>query len=186
MEGAKFKKGARIHGRVEHPLPTPCAEPGCREAGEFKAPNRGAGESGWRWLCLDHVRAFNATYNFFNGMTPDEIAAAQSPHPSWERATRAFATNANPNNFTDPHDLFGTARRPAKRAGRPLETADSKALKVLGLDATAALKDIRRRYTELVRRYHPDRNGGDRAHEGKLQDVIQAYTHLRRAAAFAA
>lgn len=188
MDGTKFRKGARFHGRVEHPHPTPCAVSGCREAGEFRAPGRGAGHEpgSWRWLCLDHVREFNAKYNFFNGMTPEEIAAAQSPHPSWERATRAFATNANPNNFSDPLDLFAGARRPRATNGRPLETADSKALAVLGLDATAALRDIRRRYTELVRRYHPDRNGGDRSQEGKLQDVIQAYTHLRRAPAFAA
>ena len=187
MEGTKFRKGVRFHGRVEHSHPTPCAEPGCREAGEFRAPERGPGASGqWRWLCLDHVREFNSRYNFFNGMTPDEIAAAQSPHQSWERGTRAFATNAQPHDFADPHDLFGAARRPRTRTGRPLETADSKALKVLGLDETATLRDIRRRYTELVRRYHPDRNGGDRSQEGKLQDVIQAYTHLRKAPAFAA
>ena len=168
-------------------MPTPCAEPGCREAGEFQAPLRGPGAAGqWRWLCLDHVRQFNAKYNFFNGMTPDEIAAAQSPHPSWERTTRAFASNAYADTLGDPHGLFRDARRPRTPRGRPLDTADTRALTVLGLDATAALKDIRRRYTELVRRYHPDRNGGDRSQEGKLQDVIQAYTHLRKAPAFAA
>jgi curved DNA-binding protein CbpA len=36
-----------------------------------------------------------------------------------------------------------------------------------------------------VRRYHPDRNGGDRAHESELQKVIAAYQHLKGAAAFA-
>jgi hypothetical protein len=184
MEGTKFKKGARFHGRVEHPQPTPCADKGCREPGEFRAPAKDGGE-GWRWLCLDHVREFNARYNFFNGMTPDEIAAAQSPHPSWERRTRPFATNTTAQDFADPHGLFRKAQRPRTASGRPLETADSKALAILGLDEKAALKDIRRRYTELVRRYHPDRNGGDRSHEGKLQDVIQAYTHLRKAPAFA-
>lgn len=185
MDGTKWKRGTRFHGRVEHPEGRACAEPGCREAGEFRAPDRDAGPGNWRWLCLDHVREFNNKYNFFNGMTPEEIAAAQSPHPSWERKTRTFAHNASPHDFADPHGLFRGARRPRAANGAPLDTADTRALKVLGLDAGAALKDIRRRYTELVRRYHPDRNGGDRSQEGKLQDVIQAYTHLRKAPAFA-
>ena len=64
--------------------------------------------------------------------------------------------------------------------------ADRKALTVLRLDSTACFADIRRAYKELVRRYHPDSNGGDRSLEGKLQEVIDAYTHLKSAAAFAA
>ena len=32
--------------------------------------------------------------------------------------------------------------------------------------------------------FHPDRNGGDRAHESALQAVVEAYQHLRRAPAF--
>ncbi|MES2136752.1 MAG: DnaJ domain-containing protein, partial [Pseudomonadota bacterium] len=42
-----------------------------------------------------------------------------------------------------------------------------------------------KRYSGLVRRYHPDKNGGDRSHEGRLGEVIEAYQLLRKAAAFA-
>ena len=67
----------------------------------------------------------------------------------------------------------------------PLSDADRRALKTLGLDADADRRSLRQRYSELVRRYHPDRNGGDRAHEKKLQQVIDAYTLLKKAPAFA-
>lgn len=176
-----------------------CEAPGCSEPGEFKAPrtNRGNGaREGWRWFCLEHVRAFNAGYNYFDGMSPDEIAQAQSPHPSWDRKTRTFATNAG----ADPermrmHDPLGILRgrygrgvfsRATTSDGRLVTAADRKALDTLELDENATLADIRRRYTELVRRYHPDANGGDRTHERKLQDVIDAYTHLKSCDAFAA
>jgi curved DNA-binding protein CbpA len=56
---------------------------------------------------------------------------------------------------------------------------------VLGLREDADLHAVRRRYSELVRRFHPDRNGGDRSHEALLQSVVEAYQLLRRAAAFA-
>ena len=68
--------------------------------------------------------------------------------------------------------------------GTPLSDADARALKTLGLGHDADRKTIRRRYSELVRRYHPDRNGGDRSHEDKLQTAIKAYERLKKSPAF--
>ncbi len=194
----------RFHGRVESDGRA-CAMPGCPEAGEFRAPpedgiTSGANGPRWRWLCLEHVRAFNAKYNFFTGMTPEEISEAQRPFAGWERETRAFsATAASPppkwQDFGDPLDAIGArfkdrmARAAAamrERAdGRALSPDDRKALNVLGLEPDADRKALRGAYTALARRYHPDHNGGDRSHEKALQDVIAAYTHLRKAPAFA-
>ncbi len=193
----------RFHGRVEGDRP--CAVEGCPEPGEFRAPpegGHGAGSEGprWRWFCLEHIKAFNQGYNFFTGMTPDEIEAAQRPFAGWERETRAFSTNAaSPPpkwaDFSDPLDAIGAKYRDrmdrARRAqqmrqdGRMLSPDERKALDVMGLDVDADRKMLRQRYTELVRRYHPDHNGGDRGHEGALQAVIEAYGRLRKAAAFA-
>jgi hypothetical protein len=88
-------KQARLHGRIEG-AQARCAVPGCAERGEFKAPLQPAnfdGPGAWRFLCLDHVRQHNAKYNFFEGMSPDEIREAQSPLAGWERPSRKFAAN---------------------------------------------------------------------------------------------
>lgn len=194
MSEGKGVRGKRFHGRVQHEVPRACASPDCDQPGEFKAPrhNRAGGGQEWQWLCLDHVRAFNAGYNYYDGMTPEEIARTQGAHPSWERGTRAFASNAYARgDVEDPFGILsmrfgkGAFARAATRSGRVLSTKDRDALSVLRLDEEASLADIRRRYTELVRQYHPDANGGDRTHERKLQDVIDAYTHLKSAPAFA-
>jgi curved DNA-binding protein CbpA len=63
--------------------------------------------------------------------------------------------------------------------------AERQALSVLGLGEDADRQAVRRRYSQLVRRYHPDKNGGDRAQESKLGAVIDAYQLLKNAAAFA-
>jgi len=186
--------GKRFHGRVEGRAQL-CAEPGCAAPGEFRAP--GAlrpgfdGPGDWRWFCLDHVRAFNSGYNYFDGMTADEINAAQNPYGGWDRETRAFAANGSPGprwaDFTDPLDAIG-ARFHSPRArsdGRDLSEADRRHLRVLGLDLDADRRGLRMRYAELVRRYHPDRNGGDRGHEKALQAVIEAYTALKGRPIFA-
>lgn len=194
MSEGRAGRGRRFHGRVRHESPRACEAPGCDEPGEFKAPrgNRAGSARDWQWLCLDHVRAFNAGYNYYDGMSPEEIARAQGPHPSWERGTRAFASNAYARgDIDDPLGVLsarygrGAFARATTGSGRVLTSKDRDALSVLRLDEEASLADIRRRYTELVRQYHPDANGGDRTHERKLQDVIDAYTHLKSAAAFA-
>jgi DnaJ-domain-containing protein 1 len=127
-------------------------------------------------------------------MTADEIHAQQRPYAGWERETRAFSAAAQGGtprwaDFIDPLDAiqarYGTGRQQARKDGKPLSDADRRALKTLGLDADADRRSLRQRYSELVRRYHPDRNGGDRAHEKKLQQVIDAYTLLKKAPAFA-
>jgi DnaJ-domain-containing protein 1 len=133
-------------------------------------------------LCLDHVREFNAGYNFFDGLSPDEIHEAQSPLAGWERMETRKGRPAF--SFGDPHEMFGgeTSRRPAPR--RWAGTGDQQALATLGLGDAATATDVRRAYKRLVRRYHPDSNEGDRGQEGKLQAVVNAYTHLKQASAF--
>lgn len=148
-------------------------------------------------MCFDHVRQFNASYDFFEGMTRDEIEAAQTPYSGWERETRAFArvgADSPPSwaDFADPLDAISARfkqRREAampreRKDGRPLSPADRDALQALGLDIDADRRMLRARYSELVRRYHPDRNGGDRSMEKGLQKVVEAYQQLRGSAAF--
>lgn len=185
-------KHTKFHGRVVGAAER-CSVPGCREPGEFRAPLvsgdfNGPGE--WRWLCLDHVREHNARYNFFDGMTPDEIEAAQSPIAGWERQTRAFSQTGGGGpawaDFIDPLDAIAARfRLGARRPAMARFSADERqALLVLGLNDDAGLHAVRKRYSELVRRYHPDRNGGDRRHERKLREVIAAWQMLKVARAF--
>jgi hypothetical protein len=186
-------KQGRLHGRVEG-AQARCAVPGCAEPGEFKAPLQPAnfdGPGAWRFLCLDHVREHNSRYNFFDGMSVDEISDAQSPLAGWERPSRKFAADgADPpprwSDFSDPLDAIAT-RFGRIREGAPsrFDKAQRQALSVLGLGADADRHALRQTYSTLVRRYHPDKNGGDRSHEARLRAVIEAYQLLRTSPAFA-
>jgi hypothetical protein len=193
-------RSQRFHGRYED-SGRECEAPGCSEPGEFRAPGErspsfdGPGDA--RWFCLDHVREFNSEYDWFAGMTPEEIIEAQSPINGWRRDTRAFRADAGVNglprwaDFDDPLDAIGVraselrARAAGRQAYAKFTPREQEALGVMGLDPQADRKRLRSRYSELVRMYHPDRNGGDRAHEARLQRVVEAYQLLRKAAAFA-
>jgi hypothetical protein len=191
----------RFHGRVRG-TSQGCASPGCTEPGEFRAPSpyaqgRGDQPNDWQWLCLDHVREFNQRYNYFNGMSRDEIEEAQMPLAGWARETRAFTQGGadKPPSWSDFHDpldaiasRFRTRMREAapkvRSDGKSLSPEDRRALDAMGLPHDADRRALRTRYSELVRRYHPDRNGGDRSFETKLQRTVEAYQHLRTAPAF--
>jgi len=187
-------KQYRMHGRVEG-AKARCAVAGCSEPGEFKAPFQTAnfdGPGSWRFLCLEHVREHNAKYNFFEGMSPDEITRAQHPLAGWERPSRKFAANGSDppprwSDFTDPLEAisgrFGEIR--ARANPSRFSIPEQRALSVLGLGEDADRHALRERYSSLVRRYHPDKNGGDRSHEGRLGEVIGAYQLLRKSTALA-
>lgn len=180
----------------------PCAVPGCPEPGEFRAPVAPIigrdGPAGWRWLCLDHVRAFNAGYNYFDGMTADEIYAAQSATAGWDSEPRVFRAAGSADlpprwaDFKDPMDALGARFRQRmdvarREAADPRFTRDEHAaLHTLGLTPDVDRTALRRRYATLLRDLHPDHNGGDRRHEARLQAVVEAYTLLKRSRVFAA
>jgi hypothetical protein len=186
-------KHPKLHGKVEGAKGR-CAVPGCRRVGEFKAPVQPAnfdGPGDYRLLCLDHVREHNAKYNYFEGMSPDEISEAQGPYGGWERPSRRFRpVGEDPMpawaDFADPLDAIAARFRNADRGPPSRFTRDErKALGMLGLAEDADLHSVRRTYSKLVRRFHPDRNGGDRSHEGRLGEVIEAWQTLKKAKAFA-
>lgn len=189
----------RFHGRV--PRETACTVPGCREPGEFRAPvsqhRSPDGPPPYRWLCLDHVREFNTGYNYFEGMSADQIMAAQSPTAGWETESRAFRAAGSADlpprwaDFRDPMDALGARFRQRmdearREAADPRFTREEhRAMQLMGLPADADRAALRRRYSELVRKYHPDRNGGDRGFEARLGEVVSAYQLLRKTKPFA-
>ncbi|HEU4376987.1 MAG TPA: DnaJ domain-containing protein [Hyphomicrobiaceae bacterium] len=180
---------------VEH-APT-CQWKGCQLEGTHRAP-RGRGLEGQYYLfCLDHVRQFNASYNYFEGMSNAEVEAYQKDsvighRPTWKAGANAWAHGtrhggSNPDTagrLNDPHAFFSWRSgrsRESQEARRPLKPLEAKALDSLNLPGTATQAEIKSRFKELVKRHHPDANGGDTRSEDKLREVIQAYNYLKQA-----
>ena len=184
-------------GRVEEAA-AECAAPGCTAPGEYRAPLTPGtfdGPGAYRLMCLECIRDHNAGYDFFDGMSAEEIWAAQSPIQDYARRVRAFTFDKGSDpgpawaDFDDPLDAIaarfkgGSSAREARASSR-FSGTEQQALQVLGLKPDTDLHKVRGRYSELVRRYHPDRNGGDRSHEARLTRVIEAWQTLRKAKAF--
>lgn len=177
--------------REEPAAPPPsCDFPGCTAEGVFRAPKGRDREGEYFCFCMEHVREYNATYDYFRGMDDESLAKFRQAEtighrPTWKMGLRAGAGAAG--RHVD-ESIYAEARsmrrRGARRAdGQPAAPRYNalalKALFVLDLDANATEAGIKARYKELVKRHHPDANGGDRSSEDKLREIIQAYNYLR-------
>ncbi|WP_353184759.1 J domain-containing protein [Bosea sp. (in: a-proteobacteria)] len=172
-----------------------CDRPGCMRPGEFRAPKGRGREGQFFRFCMDHVKEYNASYNYFAGMDDDALAAYQKQEeighrPTWKLGVNASAARmaqrgrvangeAGPD-ISDAFNLFGARRaQQAAKAEPRVGVLAMKALETLGLDDSADSAAIKARYKELVKRFHPDANGGDRSREGTLQEILKAYQQLK-------
>lgn len=178
-----------------------CQWRGCSQPAPYPAP-KGRGHDGeYLHFCLDHVREYNKGYNYFSGMSDDDVATHQKRdatghRPSWSMGANAWGRRpscasrasmfqegrARPR-FTDPFGFFADADEAESPAEpkRKIRNVERKSLRALDLDDNASRSEIKARFKELVKRHHPDRNGGDRRKEDKLREVIQAYNYLKQA-----
>jgi len=168
-----------------------CDHPGCNEPGEFRAPKGWQREGEYFSFCLEHVRAYNASYNYFQGMSAEAVAFYQRDATTGHRPTWVMGNNvaggpqvrgADASQYADPLNIFGGARaaRQPQEPPKPKHgIAARKALDQLGLDESADPSTIRSRYKDMVKRLHPDANGGDRSLEDKLREIIRAYSYLK-------
>jgi len=167
-----------------------CAWHGCKEAATHRAP-KGRGKENEYWnFCLAHVREYNHSYNFFAGMNDAAVMAYQKDaltghRPTWKMGTGKRFTRPDASEFArggDPFGLFGEGLRAEQKARaetRPVRNAERKALDVLGLEIGATNLEVKTRFKELVKRHHPDANGGDRSSEDRLVEIIQSYNYLK-------
>jgi hypothetical protein len=194
----RFGYDIRINAQRPQPIPTAskrCASPGCREPAEISVPKSRQNMDERHWLCRTHLREHNAHWDFFAGMSHEAIErfcldAITGHRPTWPLGKRTAGTRdeqAAPKrtayssyHFDDGFAVFEEAAEAAQSRRRSrLTKAQLDALAVLNLEDNATLHEIKARYKELVKRFHPDANGGNRGTEERLRQVIKAYGHLR-------
>jgi hypothetical protein len=193
----RFRSDIRIRKDANAPKPAakPCAAPGCPEPGECRVPKSRESLGDYLWYCPAHARAHNESWDYFKGM--DDLAierfrdeAVLGHRPTWPLGKRAAKLRTGAPRFRDPlyvhdsHALFDedAAENPhgPRRPERQLTRLQILAMDTLQLAHNATLNEIKARYKELVKRFHPDANGGDRGAEERLKQVIKAYGVLRQ------
>jgi hypothetical protein len=194
---ADKKKKARgrrtLSGAVETSV-RQCEHPGCGQDGQYRAPKSREALDDYWWFCRDHVREYNLKWNFFSGSTEEEFARQLDRDRVWDRETKPFGPRGETDRawsrlgIDDPLQVLGEngTRNPGKAGTgtRKLPPSERRALDILEARDTWTRTEIRKQYKSLVKDLHPDMNGGNRADEDRLQEVVWAWDQLRESRNF--
>lgn len=170
-----------------------CEHPGCQEAGQYRAPRSPDQLDEYLWFCRDHVREYNLKWNFFNGQSDEDLQQAMDSDRVWNRETKPFRTQGEERawhrlGIKDPHEVLGdkATQNPGRAASatRRLPPKERKALEILGARDTWTRAELRQQYKSLVKDLHPDMNGGNRADEDRLQEVVWAWDQVKDSRSF--
>jgi len=186
----RFGRDIRIKPDVPQPpvRSRACAIKGCEGEGAYRVPKSRDQLSTYMWLCLRHAREHNEHWDYFAGMSDEEIRSFQNEavighRPTWPIGKRAAGLPGGHGTYhvEDGYAVFGDLKeqQQPRRPVRVVTRLQRQAFDILDLDTSATLNEIKARYKELVKRFHPDANGGDRGTEERLKQVIKAYGILR-------
>jgi hypothetical protein len=180
----------------------PCDQPGCHKAATARAPKSREHLNEFYNFCQSHAAEYNKAWNFYAGMNEAQIRAAKENEamtggrPTWDmkasKNSREAATFAakmgtakdGEGSWRDSYGLFGRRGDEAAKAPKAESSVgkiERGALLDLGLEPGASKDAIKTAYHELLKRCHPDHNGGDRGAEAKLVRVIKAWKTLKKA-----
>ena len=165
-----------------------CVHPGCAEAGLYRAPVSRNRLRDYYWFCLEHVRAYNLSWDFFKGMSEAEIEVQRRHDTVWQRPSwplgGALRDGRGAYRVRDDFGLFGQTGESRRRNGKDRAEArqrseEERALAILDLAPPLDFTQIKARYKQLAKLLHPDANGGDKQAEERLKVVNQAYSILK-------
>jgi hypothetical protein len=165
-----------------------CDHPRCEQEGLYPAPKNREQLRDFYWFCLEHVREYNAKWNYYTGMSEQEIVDNQIHASKWERPTwplgQKIKQRLSIDYHTDPFDLFfasEASKTPFMNNYFAPNSPERKALKILGLSLPFTEADLKQRYKTLAKQYHPDANQTDPHATEKFKKINDAYGTLKKA-----
>ena len=178
--------GELLKNKASRTVTQACEWPGCDGAGEFRAPRSRDALNEYRWFCLDHVREYNRNWNYYRGMDEMEVEADIRRDTVWQRPTWKLGSgegfNVTNARLFDPLGVGDAARdadaRSQQQQAPKTDPRVSRALAVFGLEIPVTVDVVKARYKELVKRHHPDANGGTKAAEEEFKKISEAYEAL--------
>jgi len=162
-----------------------CEWDNCEENGEFRAPLEKDNSRKFRWLCEEHIKLFNKSWNYFDGMQQNEIENFLKSDVTWHRPTQKFGSSDNffsilwNNALSDKFNFFDQEKIVNNLKNRNLSEKDKDAFKIMGLEFNAEWPIIQKKFKTLVKKFHPDKNLGNKQFEDKLKKITLAYSHLK-------
>lgn len=161
-----------------------CMAAGCEAHAEYPAPRNKQDLRNYIKFCLEHIRCFNQSWNYYDGIEGEELEQEIRRATTWERPTWKFGTGPGQKSgyqFDDRFGFFDDSDPASSKDGQPqLDPEEAKAWALFDLPPSADMQALKKRYNALAKKYHPDHNQGDSKAEELLKEINLAYSVLRK------
>ena len=166
-----------------------CDNEDCQEKGEFRAPKSRILLNQYYFFCLDHVKEYNKSWDFYKGLSVNQIETSMREDIIWNRPSWPLKGNPykviNEINelYEDDPNLLNLDRSYSeyfknKIIDEKLTSEENLALSTLELKLPLTLENIKKNYKKLVKIFHPDVNGNNKKAEDKFKEINSAYKIL--------
>ena len=165
-----------------------CDSIACNKKGEYRAPNSRIMLNQYFYFCLKHIKEYNKSWDFYKGMSVDQIETSMRNDTVWDRPSWPLKSNHRGafdefNNYVDDFiktqdDKFNDNYFKNKLLDEKLTIEDTKALNDLDLEMPISLEKIKKNYKKLVKIFHPDVNGNNKKAEEKFKQINESYKLL--------
>ena len=162
-----------------------CDYKNCKEISQYKAPIEKDNSKKFRWLCLDHIKEFNRSWDYFKGMSDQEVFMFLKSDMTWHKPTQSFSSQGNffnilwKNTLNGGEDILGNGYGEKIKTKINFSDKDREAFKIIELEVGTKWDKIQNQFKKLVKKYHPDMNAGNKKFEEKLKIITLAYTQLK-------
>jgi len=162
-----------------------CEWENCDKNGAFKAPREKDNSKKFMWLCKDHIKLFNQKWDYFKGMSQQDIETFLKSDATWHRPTQKFGSLNNffnilwNNALNDKFGLFNDKAKSKFQIKDNLTEKDKEAFKTMNLQHNDDWSTVQNKFKALVKKFHPDKNLGKKTYEDRLKKITLAYSHLR-------
>ena len=161
-----------------------CEYKSCKKIGEYKAPIERDNSKKFKWLCLVHIKEFNHSWDYFKGMSDQEVSDFLKSDMTWHKPTQSFSSPDNffnilwKNTLNEGNSILSNGHGNEIKTKMSFSNKDRKAFEIIELEVGTKLDKIQNQFKKLVKKYHPDMNAGNKKFEEKLKIVTLAYTQL--------
>ena len=169
--------------------PKLCDNDNCKQEGEYKAPKSRLQLNKYYYFCLKHIKEYNKSWDFYKGLSVDQIELSMRKDTVWDRPS--WPLKGNPSKVMDQlneflekdYTLFEKDKEIRdflrnKIIDENLTSEEYQSLKVLELKMPITVEEIKKKYKKLVKIFHPDVNADNKKAEIKFKEVTEAYRIL--------
>ena len=166
-----------------------CDKETCENKGDYKAPKSRSNLNNYYFFCLKHVTEYNKSWDFYKGLSVDQIELSIRKDTVWDRPS--WPLKGNPSNVMDQlkeflindYSLFEKEKEIQdflrnKLVDENVTNEEHKSLKILELKLPISVDEIKKRYKKLVKIFHPDVNDDNKNAERKFKEITEAYKIL--------